>query len=161
MFLGGDKEYADISGNTLLVYFYLLRKRESCGVREIQKAFGFSSSSSAHYHLEKLTQKGVLSKDTYGNYRVNKDKHIGFINPFLIVHGFILPKQLIYAIVTTLMWLLFLVFSWSFLTTIVMIALLPGLVASAIFWYDATRLWSHIPYPRKNRSTVTQVRSNV
>jgi predicted DNA-binding transcriptional regulator len=36
------------SGNTLRVYWYILKKRENCGVREVQRALGFSSSSSAH-----------------------------------------------------------------------------------------------------------------
>ena len=66
-----DHEQEEISGSTLRVYWYLLKKRENCGVREIQRALGFSSSSSAHYHLEKLVDKGLLTRDRYGGYSVN------------------------------------------------------------------------------------------
>ena len=158
---GDEKEYADISGNTLLIYFYLLRKRQSCGVREVQKAFGFSSSSSAHYHLEKLANKGILTKDSYGNYKINKSKKVGLLNLFVIIHGYMFPKQLIYAILTTTMCLLFLAFFWNPLKLTILLALLPGIVASGIFWYDTAKLWSSLPSFKKKRSTLSEERSNV
>lgn len=149
-----DKEVVAISGNTLLVYFYLWRKRQICGVREIQRALGFSSSSTAHYHLEKLANNGVLTKDSYGNYKINKKKKVGVINPFFVIHGFVFPKQLVYAATTTIMCVFFVSFFWEFLTLTVVLALLPGIVASGIFWYDAARLWLSLPSFEKERSTV-------
>jgi len=157
---GDEKESADISGNTLRIYFYLLSKRQSCGVREIQKAFGFSSSSTAHYHLEKLANRGILTKDSYGNYKINKNKKVGLLNPFLVVRGFMFPKQLIYAISTTIMCLLFLAFFWNPFTLTVVFALLPGIVASGIFWYETAKLWSSLPSFKKERSTALEERSN-
>jgi len=160
--LTDDKECAAISGNTLLVYFYLWRKRQICGVREIQRALGFSSSSTAHYHLEKLANKGVLTKDSYGNYRINKNRRVRVIKSFFVIQSFVFPKQLVYACVTTVMCMFFVAFFWRFLTLTVILALLPGVVASGIFWYDAARLWLSLPsFNKKRRSTVLEDRSNV
>jgi hypothetical protein len=100
-----------ISGNTLRVYWYILKRRETCGVREVQRALGFSSSSSAYYHLEKLANKGFLIKDKYGTYQANSKAKTGIISPFVIVYGFLFLRQLVYAIVTTIMDVSFLIFS--------------------------------------------------
>ena len=145
MSLEDEKEQMKISGNTLLVYWYILKQRHGCGVREIQRALGFSSSSTAHYHLEKLQSKGVLIKDAYGNYQVNDKAKVGLINPFILVRGFVFPKQLIYAAATTAMCVFFAAFFWRFLTLTVVLALSPGVVASGIFWYETARLWASLP----------------
>jgi len=145
LFPNNGKEQEEISGNTLLVYWYLLRKRQSCGVREIQRALGFSSSSTAHYHLEKLIYKGVLTKDSYGNYRINDEAKVGSIGAFFLVRGFAFPKQLFYATVTSIMCVTFVAFFWKTLTLTVILALSPGILASGIFWYDTVRVWRSLP----------------
>jgi hypothetical protein len=147
----GDKEQStDISGNTLIVYFYLLRKKQTCGVREIQRALGFSSPSSAYYHLEKLAHNHVLTKDSYGNYKINGEAKIRLIDRFFVVRGFIFPKQLIYATVTTLMCLSFTLLFRNSFTPTVLLALLPGVVASIILWYDAATLYSSLPTSKRS-----------
>jgi len=147
---GEEKKSVDISGNTLLVYYYLLKNGQEHGVREIQKALGFSSSSSAHYHLEKLIHKGILTKDAYGNYRINEETKVRLIERFFIFHGHMFPKQLIYASGTTSMYLFFMLFFWDSLTMTVILALLPGVMASGILWYDAAKLWSSLPSFKKD-----------
>jgi hypothetical protein len=143
--LSDEKGFVEVSGNTLLVYFFLLKKRQTCGVREIQRALGFSSSSSAYYHLEKLVQRGVLIKDLHGNYRINEEMKVRLFDRFFVVHGFVFPKQLLYAVVTTIMCLSFVLLLRNSLTLTVVLALLPGFVASGIFWYDAAELWLSLP----------------
>jgi hypothetical protein len=144
------KESVDISGNTLLVYFYLLRSGQTCGVREIQRALGFSSSSSAHYHLEKLVHRGILNKDSYGNYRINGEARVRLVDRFFVFRGFVFPKQLFYAAATTIMCLFFTLLFWDSLTLTIVLALLPGVVASGILWYDAAKLWSSLPSFKKS-----------
>lgn len=139
------REFVELSGNTLTVYFYLLRNGQNCGVREIQRALGFSSSSSAYYHLEKLAHKGIVSKDSYGNYRINEETKVRLVDRFFVIRGIVFPKQLVYASATSIMCLLFTLLFWDSLTLTVMLALLPGVVASVILWYDAARLWSSLP----------------
>jgi hypothetical protein len=143
--LKNDKEQAELSGSSLLVYWYLLRRRQGCGVREVQRALGFSSSSTAHYHLEKLANRRFLVKDCHGNYKINEKVKVGSMSPFVFVHGVVFPMQLIYAIATTGMCILFLAMFSRFLTSTAVVALSPGIVASIIFWYDAIRVWRSLP----------------
>lgn len=138
-----DRSY--IAGNTLRTYWYILMNNHDCGVREVQRALNFSSSSTAYYHLEKLVDKGLLLKDARGNYRLNSKAKVGLIDPYIIVHGFVFPKQLAYAAAITSMCFFYVAFFWSFLSLAVMFALLPGIVACVISWYEALRLWSSLP----------------
>jgi hypothetical protein len=89
-----ENERGEISGNTFRVYWYVLKKGEHCGVREVQRALGFSSSNSAHYHLERLTDKGFLIKNEYGSYQVNSRIRTGTISHFVFIHGLSFPQQL-------------------------------------------------------------------
>jgi hypothetical protein len=141
----GRREQAEISGNTLLVYWYMFKKGKGCGVREVQRALGFSSSSTAHYHLEKLEFRGLLIKDSYGNYVVNGKVKVRVVSPFIFIHGFVFPRQLTYALASTVMWVFFLVFFSKVLTYTVILALLPSVMASGIFWYETIKLWAILP----------------
>jgi hypothetical protein len=156
-----EKKYEEISKSTLLVYLYLLKKRRNCGVREIQRALGFSSSSSAHYHLEKLVQEDILTRDLYGNYKIKYGAKVELINRFFVIHGFLLPKPLIYATITTIMCLLYMSIFWNLLTPTVILALLPGVLASGIFWYDTVKTWLSLPSFKNDRSITAKNRSNM
>ena len=61
-----------IKGTTLDVYFYLLRKKEPAGVREVQRSLGLSSPSVSSYHLDKLENLEVIRKNRFGNYEISK-----------------------------------------------------------------------------------------
>ncbi len=140
------KVITELRGNTLLVYWYLLRKRQNpAGVREVQRALGFSSSSTASYHLEKLTELGLVAKDSFGNYKVSRVVKVGVTSAFLFVGGFAFPKHLLYALTTSLLILLFILFFISILSPMVMLALLPGMMAAGIFWYETVKVWRHRP----------------
>jgi hypothetical protein len=145
-----ESEREEISGNTLRVYLYILKKGEHCGVREVQRAMGFSSSNSAHYHLERLADKGFLIKNEYGSYELNNRIRTGSISHFVFVHGFAFPRQLLYAVVTTIMNFVFLMFSWRFLSLTIAVALSPGIFACIIFWYETVRVWSSLPSLRES-----------
>jgi hypothetical protein len=140
-----EEKKEEISGNTLRVYWYILKKGEYCGVREIQRALGFSSSSTAHYHLEKLVDRGFLLRNNYGTYNVNSKVKTGTISHFVFVHGFVFPRQLLYAVVTTIMNIFFIVFFLGFSPSTTALALTPGILACLIFWYETVRLWPTLP----------------
>jgi hypothetical protein len=142
---GDENKQDEISGNTLRVYWYVLKKRDNCGVREIQRALGFSSSGSAHYHLEKLADKGFLVKNKYGNYQINSKVKTGSISPFVVIHGLIFPRQLLYALVTTIMNVFFLMFLWRFLSLAIVLAFAPGILACILSWYETVKLWRSLP----------------
>jgi DNA-binding transcriptional ArsR family regulator len=144
-----ERILSEITGNTLLVYWHLLKKgRDSCGVREVQRTLGFSSPSSASYQLEKLRQLGLVSKDRSGDYQICSVLKAGVISAFIFFGGHAFPKHLLYASATSMMILLFVTVFSNALSPIVMIALLPGVLAAAIFWYETSKVWRRRPSRR-------------
>ena len=144
--LSEDKLFSELKGNTLSVYWYFLtRRRNPIGVREIQRALHFSSSSTADYHLKKLIGLGLIDKDSFGNYKVKRVVKVGIISAFLFVGRFVFPKHLIYSIITSAMILLFLLSFAEMLSLIVFVALLPGILATVIFWYETLTVWKRKP----------------
>lgn len=58
-----EKIASMLHGNTLKVYWFLLRAEKGVvGVSETQRALGFSSPALAVYHLDKLTELGLVEK---------------------------------------------------------------------------------------------------
>lgn len=133
---------SELTGNTLLVYWCVLRKGRGhpIGVREVQRMLGFSSPSTAVYHLDKLTELNLLKRDRTGSYVVNKRIKVGLMNAFFSLGKFVIPKHSIYAIIMTLITAFF-----FFQFPNAQIALLPSLLACAIFWYEALVVWRRKP----------------
>lgn len=141
-----ERIVSELKGSTLLVYWCLLKKgRNSSGVREIQRALGFSSPSSASYQLEKLRELGLVVKNPLGDYQVSRIVKTDLISAFLFIRGHAIPKHLVYASVTSMMLLLIVTVLFHTLSPIVMAALLPGILATAIFWYETLQVWRHRP----------------
>lgn len=141
-----ERMLSELKGNTLLVYWYLLKKgRGSCGVREVQRVLGFSSPSSASYQLEKLRELGLVSKDQSGDYQVSRVVTAGVISAFIFFGGHAFPKYLIYASATSIMILLFITLFIHALSPMIVAALSPGTLAAAIFWYETLKVWRHRP----------------
>jgi len=144
-----ERVLSEVTGNTLLVYWYLLKKgRDSCGLREVQRTLSFSSPSSASYQLEKLRQLGLVCKDQSGNYQVSKVVKIDLMSAFIFFGGHAVPKHLVYASATSIMILLFITFFNYALSPIVVTALMPATLAAAIFWYETLKVWRHRPSRR-------------
>jgi len=57
-----EKLAAGLRGNTMRVYLYILKSEGSVGVREVQRALGFSGPRLAAYHLEKLQGLGLVEE---------------------------------------------------------------------------------------------------
>ena len=58
-----DKIASVLKGNTLRVYWHVLRSRgEVVGVRDTQRALGFSSPALAIYHFDKLVELGLVER---------------------------------------------------------------------------------------------------
>jgi len=144
-----ERVLSELTGNTLLVYWYLLKKGQgSSGVREVQRALSFSSPSSACYQLEKLRELGLVSKDRSGDYQVSRVLKAGVISAFIFLRGYAFPKHLFYASATSIMILLFLTLFIHALSLVLMVALSPGIVAAIIFWYETLKVWRHKPSRR-------------
>jgi len=57
-----------ITGNTLIVYAYVVGESRPVGTREVMRGANLSSPSVAHRHLQKLETLGLLEKNKSGDY---------------------------------------------------------------------------------------------
>ena len=136
---------SELNGKTLLVYMHILKGgQETVGVREVQRALGFSSPSVAAYHLQKLQDLGLV-ENAYGDYRLIKEVKVGVLRSFVSVGGVMLPRFLFYAVLITSMLVTFLatfpfVLTREYITTLVM-----GFVPAAVFWYETVKIWREKP----------------
>ena len=135
-------DYA-LRGKTLTVYLYLLKHGKAIGVREIQKALGFSSPSVAFHHLDKLVELGVVEKDEYERYVLAKKVDTGILHSFVSIAGLTLPRLGFYAAFFTTIAVAYLLLNRSSLDLYAVIGTLGG---SAIFWYETWRVWRRKPF---------------
>jgi len=142
----GDEEIleAELKGKTLLVYLYLLRSRKNTvGVREVQRALGFSSPSVAAYHLNKLRELGLV-ESIRGDYRLKRLVKVGVLRRFITIRGLLLPRLLFYAVLVTSMLITYLV-QYPQLTRRNVAAIVLGLVPAIILWYETLKTWREKP----------------
>src|SRR5438093_8989156 len=71
-------------------------KEQTVGVREVQRALNFSSPTLALYHLDKLKDLGLVSKDT-GEYRLIKEVKVDVLKQFLRLGRVFVPRFALYA----------------------------------------------------------------
>ena len=135
-------EYA-LRGKTLTVYLYLLKRGRALGVREVQKALGFSSPSVAFHHLDKLVELGVVEKDSYDRYVLAKKVDTGILHSFVSVAGLALPRLGFYAAFFTTIAAAYLLANGRSLDLYALIGTVGG---AAIFWYEAWRVWRRKPF---------------
>jgi hypothetical protein len=62
-----------LTGNTLIVYAYVVGESRPVGTREVMRGANLSSPSVAHRHLQKLETLGLIEKNKSGDY-VLKEK---------------------------------------------------------------------------------------
>ena len=135
---------AELKGKTLLVYLYLLRsRRNTVGVREVQRALGFSSPSVAAYHLNKLRELGLV-ESIRGDYRLKRLVKVGVLRRFITIRGLLLPRLLFYAVLVTSMLITYLV-QYPQLTRRNVAAIVLGLVPAIILWYETLKTWREKP----------------
>ena len=146
MMTPGDEDLieAELKGKTLLVYLYLLRSRRSTvGVREVQRALGFSSPSVAAYHLNKLRELGLV-ESVRGDYRLSRLVKVGVLRRFIAIRGLLLPRLLFYAVLVTSMLITYLI-QYPQLTRRNVAAIVLGLVPAIILWYETLKTWREKP----------------
>lgn len=135
---------SNLKGNTLRVYWHLLRSSNSIvKVRETQRALGFSSPALAFYHLEKLAELGLVEK-IRGEYRLVKLISIGVLKQFMKVGTFVLPRYALYATLFTTL-LLFYLSQLRETNFYSVFALVFGVLATGILWYETVRVWRQKP----------------
>jgi len=139
-------DYA-LRGKAWKVYWLLLKNGRPMSVREVQRVLHFSSPSVANHHLEQLRELGLVEKQDIGGhyYLVNQVK-IGVLRHFVKLGRLLFPRYFFYAVFSTTLLITYLLFLMQGFTRENLFILSFGTIVSAIFWYEALRIWSLRPF---------------
>jgi hypothetical protein len=137
---------ADLKGNTLRVYTYIFKVKQS-GVREAQRALGLTSVSLAQYHLDKLVEMGLARKEEVsGSYVLAKEIKVETLEAFLKIGSHIFPRFLLYTVIIST---IFTYFLYAIHSTPLVVgdlwAIIIGTVSLAAMWYETLRAWRRGP----------------
>jgi hypothetical protein len=139
-----ERVESELKGNTLRVYWHLLRASSgSVGVRQTQKALGFSSPTLASYHLRKLQDMGLVTEDK-GEYRLIREVRVGVLKQFTKLGTVLLPRYTLYATMFTTL-LVYFLFVFREVNLYSVFALLFGLLATGIMWFETIMIWRQKP----------------
>jgi len=139
-----EKIASELRGNSLRVYWALLNSSDGVmGVRELQRQLGFSSPALASYHLNKLVEMRLVARER-GDYRLVREVRVGVLKQFVKLGTFLLPRYVLYATMFTTL-TAFLLTQLRELTFYSVFALILGGLGTAIFWYEAVRVWRQRP----------------
>lgn len=135
---------SQLKGNTLRVYWYLLKSSKTpTGPRDIQRKLMFSSPSLAVYHLEKLVELGLAEK-VAGEYHLTKVVDVGVLKQFTKLGSLILPRHVLYASLWSTLFVFFL-FQFRELNFYSLFALVFGFLGMVILWFEAVKIWRSKP----------------
>ena len=142
--MGDDKVASVLKGNTLRVYWFLLRSSNGVvGARETQRALSFSSPALAVYHLDKLAELGLVKKN-HGEYRLVKTVKVGILKQFVRLGALMLPRYLLYATMFTAL-LVFYLTQFRRVDFYSVFALILASLATGVMWYETFRAWKQKP----------------
>jgi hypothetical protein len=142
MAVGSDG--ADLKGNTLRVYTYLFKVQRS-GVRETQRSLGFKSASLAQYHLDKLVDLGLATKDDTGSYFLAKEIKIEALEQFLKIGTYLIPRFVLYSVMLTFLFIYFIFAVGGVVSSISIWGYIFALAGLSITWYETIRAWRRSP----------------
>jgi hypothetical protein len=140
-----DISLRDLQGNTLIVYWFLLRSDKTYSAREIQRKTGISSSSLALHHLNKLIDLGLVKKDNYGEYSVARKVNPGLLSLFSGKGRSFMPRFVFYAAFSIGLLLSSIYLFYYRLSTASVILIISNAVFSLIFCVESIRLWRNQP----------------
>lgn len=135
-----------LKGRTMSVYALLLSKGEM-GVRDVQRALGFSSPSLALHHLAKLSELDLVSKDIDGVYSVKRTVRVGSLSLFIKFGTRLLPRFLFLATLFSAMLILYLLMFMSWPLTggdIMFISM--SVIAILLSLNETRRMWLLKPF---------------
>jgi hypothetical protein len=136
---------SQLKGKTLIVYWFMLKSPGSkVGVREIQRALGFSSPSVAAYHLEKLRSLGLVG-NLRGDYFLKEEVKVGVLRFFTRLGRYLIPRYLFYSVWFSTMLIVYLTLYSHSGGIHNIIAVIFGVLACSILWYETLRLWREKP----------------
>lgn len=130
----------DVVGTTFEVYLHLL-KVKSASERDVYHALNMSSPYLATYHLSKLLELNLLSKDPTGVYHVIS-KRFGILHFFVVTGRWLIPRTLFYTILhftIAVSFLLVLPVTWNVIVFVLL--LIPAFinVVETMLFYKALK----------------------
>jgi len=138
---------SELKGKTLLVYWHLLRASGThVGVREIQRSLRLSSPSVAAHHLEKLVSLGLVDKSRTGEYYLTQEVRVGLLRFFTRMGRILVPRYLFYSVWFSTMLLVYLAFYVHDLSVHNLVAIIFGVSANLVLWFETARLWRQKPF---------------
>jgi len=108
---GGRDAVVLLGGTALRVYLYLLRAGRPVGVRELQRALGFRSPSTAKHHLDRLASLGLVEKRGDG-YVARRGGRGEVLSIFISFAGSLLPRMIPAAVFATAGLVSYVVLRW-------------------------------------------------
>jgi hypothetical protein len=129
---------------TWKVFMVLLSIRRPIGPRELSKRLHLSSPSVGLYHLNKLAQHGFVLKTIDGDYTVNPDADLGFLENYLFFEHGAIPRMTFYASFVTGLVIIYLVTTPFDFGAHNVFALAIGMSASAFLWMEVYRHYKAI-----------------
>ena len=127
---------------TWKVFMVLLSIRRSIGPRELSKRLKLSSPSVGLYHLNKLSEHNLILKTTDGDYVVNPDADLGFLENYLFFEHGAIPRMTFYASFVTGLLIIYLLTTPFDFGAHNVFALAIGMSASAFLWMEVSRHYS-------------------
>lgn len=85
-----------LSGITLQVYLYVVRKNRPVGPRDVMKGLNLSSPSVSYRHLQKLEDLGYLKNNRYGEYIIGDRAKV---DGYLWLGHRLIPKMVLYSFI--------------------------------------------------------------
>jgi len=135
---------ADLKGNTLRVYWLLLKSQDnSVGPRDIQRKLGFSSPNLAVYHLDKLVDLDLAEKIS-GEYHLTRKVDVSILKQFTKIGSVIIPRMILYSSLWSTL-LVFFLFQVKVINFYSLFALIFGLLGAGILWFETYRSWRTKP----------------
>ena len=139
-----EKVASELKGNTLRVYWYVMNaNKQTVGVREVQRALNFSSPTLALYHLDKLKDLGLVSKDS-GEYRLIKEVKVDVLKQFMRLGRVFVPRFALYASFFTALFVYYMLIIPD-LNLFTFLGVIFGGAGSAIFWFETWKAWKQQP----------------
>jgi hypothetical protein len=117
--------------------------KQTVGVREVQRALNFSSPTLALYHLDKLKDLGLVSKDS-GEYRLIKEVKVDVLKQFLRLGRVFVPRFALYAALFTVLFVYYVLIIPD-LNLFTFLGIIFGGLGSAIFWFETWKAWRQQP----------------
>ena len=136
-----------LKGKTLQIYWYLVLTGKS-GVREIQKELGVSSSSTVHYHLNKLLKAGLVDQDLSDKYFVVEPVKSGILGLYIKIGRRMIPRMLFYLsffLVCGIMYIFYLIFNSNVVQFVDGLFLVLSFSGILFFSYETYKIWKMKP----------------